>query len=175
MTSVITPRISLAADPAQPRRPSDLDLEVYAFSAAIVRQRALDPLLTEMVRLRCARVHDCRLCQSLRTDAALDAGLDREMDGKIDFYEGSDLDERTKVALRFTDAMIMTPGQVSAELRDQVREQFTDAEVAELAFDIVKWSQQKVLVSLRIEAPPREGLTLMSFDDQGGVSFGGAV
>jgi hypothetical protein len=172
VTTAITARVSLSRDN---RHGLDVNTPVREFSAAVVRQQELDPVLTEIVRLRCARVHDCRLCQSLRTDSAVERGLTTSIDATIDHYETSDFDERTKVALRFTDAMIMDPGHVSPELRAQVRTHFTDAQVAELALDIMKWSQQKVLVALRLETPPREGLSTLSFDDYGDASIGGAL
>jgi hypothetical protein len=31
------------------------------YQAAVVRLRAIDPAMTELVRLRCARYHDCHL------------------------------------------------------------------------------------------------------------------
>ena len=40
----------------------------------IARLRSLDPVTTEVVRLRGASAHDCRLCKSLRDSTALDAG-----------------------------------------------------------------------------------------------------
>jgi Carboxymuconolactone decarboxylase family len=172
VTTAISPRISLAG---VTRPGPDVNTSVREFSASVVRQQELDPVLTEIVRLRCAAVHDCRLCGSLRTESALQHGLDRGIDAVIDRYETSHFDERTKVALRFTDAMIMDPGHVSAELRAQVRTYFTDAQVAELALDIMKWSQQKALVALRLETPPREGLSLLSFDENGDATIGGAL
>jgi len=41
---------------------------------AVARLRALDPVTTEVVRLRGAAQHNCRLCKSLRKGNALDAG-----------------------------------------------------------------------------------------------------
>lgn len=172
MTTAIKARVSFTG---ATRPGPDVNGSVREFSAAVVRQQELDPVLTEIVRLRCARVHDCRLCQSLRTDSAVQRGLTTSIDATIDHYETSDFDERTKVALRFTDAMIMDPGHVSAELRQQVRALFTEAQVAELALDVMKWSQQKVLVALRLETPPREGLSSLSFDDYGDATIGGAL
>ena len=39
---------------------TELDAAMAAFEKAVVRADALDPLTTELVRLRCARIHDCR-------------------------------------------------------------------------------------------------------------------
>ena len=46
--------------------------------------RALDPVTAEMVRLRGAAQHNCRLCKSLRESAALDAGGSEAMYADIE-------------------------------------------------------------------------------------------
>jgi len=110
--------------------------------------RALDPLTTELVRLRGARTHNCRLCRSLRTVSALEAGGDEETYAKVDHYETSDLSERHKVALRLTDAVITQPAGIGPELVAQVRAHFTPAEAVELVTDILRNSGQKMAVAL---------------------------
>lgn len=165
-------RIPLPTDTSQPKYGTPIDHAVADLAAAQMRQHVLDPALTELVRLRCARVHDCRLCRSVRNVDADD--LDEETASKIDSYETSDLDERAKVALRLTDAMILDPSS-AAGLRDKALEVFTEAEIAELLLDVVKWSQQKASVALRIEEPPRDGLSELRFDANGRASVGAAL
>jgi AhpD family alkylhydroperoxidase len=140
-----------------------LDDAMQAFERAVVRIHGLDPVTTELVRLRCARIHDCRRCRSVRDAAALDAGFDEELGAKVDDYEASDLAPRHKAALRLTDAMILG----APVDREDARAHFSEAEIAELLLDVVKWSVQKALVAVRIEPPPGEGLTLMAADADG--------
>lgn len=147
-----------------------LDYAMRDFERAVVRIAGVDPITTELVRLRCARVHDCRRCRSVRDDAALEAGFDEALGGKIDDYENSDLEPRHKAALRLADAMIL--GTIGPSLRADVHEHFSDAQIAELCLDVVKWSVQKALVALRIEPPPNEGLTRMRADADGAFTFG---
>ena len=45
--------------PAGTRGDGDLRRALAAFAAATVRLNELDPVTTELVRLRCARHHDC--------------------------------------------------------------------------------------------------------------------
>jgi hypothetical protein len=152
-----------------------IDQAIDEFSASAVRASSVDAITTEVVRLRCARYHDCRLCQSLRTAGSLAAGLDETLAAKVDHYEGSDLPDRLKAALRLTDAVILDPSGADPALRAQVREHFTDEQIAELLHDIVKWSFQKVLVALRLDVPPRDGLSVLHFDDRGDPSIGEAL
>ena len=52
---------------------------------------ALDPVTTELVRLRGARQHTCRVCMSRRSLAAIEAGADAETFAAVDRYRSSDL------------------------------------------------------------------------------------
>jgi hypothetical protein len=168
-------RIPLPTDPTLPWYGTPLDYAINTFAASTMRLRALDPIVTELVRLKCARYHDCRLCQSLRLGEALEAGLDETMADKIDRFEASDLDERIKVALRFTDAMLIFPGQVDPRLAASVRDAFSAEQIVELALDIMKWGQQKAQVTLRIEVPPSDELSLLEFDQSGDAVLGGVL
>jgi hypothetical protein len=169
------PRIPPPAPDARPMYGTELDLGYAPFAASVVRASEVDPVTTELVRLRCARYHDCRLCGSLRYQDAIDSGFDEELGNKIDRYETSDLEERHKAALRLADAMIVDPAGIGDDLRADLREHFGEAEIAELLLDVMKWSHQKVKVSLRLDAPVRDGLSSLSFDGEGHHRLGGAV
>lgn len=157
-------------------RPAGRDAELVSLLAAyqdtVVRSRHLDPVTTELVRLRCARQHECRICQSLRLVDARDAGVTDSVLSSIDHYESSDLSERHKVALRIVDAFIWRPSEVSDALVAQAHEHFSDAELAEILVDITKWSTQKIHVCLGTDGTDRvpldaTGVALLSFDESG--------
>jgi alkylhydroperoxidase family enzyme len=143
-----------------------------AYQAAVVRGSTLDPVITELVRLRCARTHHCRICQTLRLADARAAGVDETMTAKVDFYERSDLPERAKVALRVTDAFITQPSLLSGAVAGQARASFGPAELASLCLDITKWSTQKIKVALGTDGADRlvtdaDGVALFGFDSDG--------
>src|SRR5689334_9689859 len=94
----------------------ELFAQIGQFLEAATRLSALDPVLSEMVRIRGARTHDCRICKATRYRDALDAGVDEAMLAEVDNYEQSSLPERVKVALRYTDAFNTRPGDIGAEL-----------------------------------------------------------
>ena len=106
---------------------ASLQRALEEWQASVVLLDQMDPVTTELVRLRAAAYHDCRACKSLRTTTGRDAGVDETMTAKVDRYETSDLPERHKVALRFADAMMTQPGQLSSELKQQLHQHFTDA------------------------------------------------
>jgi len=114
---------------------------------------SIDPVTTELVRLRGARQHNCRLCQSTRSVRALEAGADEPLFDATECYEDSDLSESRKVALRLTDAIITEPGSVNAALAGQLHRWFTPLQVVELVMDVMRNSGQKIAVALAADDP----------------------
>jgi alkylhydroperoxidase family enzyme len=165
-----------APSAGRPADPSAALREALAqYQEAVVRGYALDPVLTELVRLRCARTHNCRICQTLRLADARDAGADDAVTAAVDRYETSDLDERTKAALRITDALITLPASLSPEAAAAARALLSPDELAELCLDVSKWSTQKVHVALGTDAPDRlplgaDGVSWFRFDSDGRVA-----
>lgn len=157
---------SPAADDATPA------VLLAAYQEAVVRGSTLDPMTTELVRLRCARTHRCRICQALRLADARAAGVDEAMTAQIDFYERSDLPGRAKVALRVTDAFITRPDLLSDTVVEQARTSFGPAELASLCLDITKWSTQKIQVALGTDGADgletdEDGVAVFGFDETG--------
>jgi alkylhydroperoxidase family enzyme len=129
------------------------DVVFNDFLPAVARMRALDPVTSELVRLRGAAQHNCRLCKSLREGTALDAGGSETLYSDIERYETSKLlDERAKAALRYTDALIWTPAHLVADVAAEVRARFSEAEAVELTFDVMRNASNKVAVSLGADA-----------------------
>jgi hypothetical protein len=142
--------------------PSDLRQTWQAYQNCVMTGQALDPLVTEAVRLRCARTHDCRICQTLRLADARQAGVDSSVTDLIDRYESSDLPDRVKVALRITDAFISRPDLLDPDVIDQARTTFSEEQLVELLLDITKWSTQKVNV-----ATGTDGIDALPLNDEG--------
>lgn len=169
--SDLRPRVLMSDGGVAPIAPQ-LGEAIDSFAAAAVRANSVDPVTTELVRLRCAVYHDCRRCGLLRLEDARKEGVDEEMAAKVASYESSDLPERVKVALRLTDAVIIDPASACDELAEQLHAHFTEAQIAELLLDIMKWSRQKELVALRLETPSWSGTEALGFDDRGNPVFG---
>jgi alkylhydroperoxidase family enzyme len=143
------------------------------YQATVMQLKGLDAVTTELVRLHCANHHNCRVCRSLRLASAREIGVDETMAGKVLDFERSDLSERHKVALRFADAHLSAPAHVSPELHASLHAHFSTAEIAEIAFDVSKWSYQKGLVALGLDAPRPDGASpLFDFDESGRAVYG---
>jgi alkylhydroperoxidase family enzyme len=171
-TSKRLPRVPCGADGRPLARDAELTALLAGYQDTVMRSNALDPVLTECIRLRCARQHDCRICQTLRLSDAADLGMDKTMSDKIDRYETSDLGERITVALRIVDAFIWSPRSMSEELIASAHEQFSEVELAEILLDVTKWSTQKIHVALGTDSAAKittdaDGVRYFSFDAQG--------
>ena len=66
------------------------DAVFNGFLPAVARLRELDALTSEVVRLRGAAQHNCRLCKSLRETTALNAGGSETLYGDIEHFEASE-------------------------------------------------------------------------------------
>jgi alkylhydroperoxidase family enzyme len=140
------------------------------FLPAVARMRALDPVTSELVRLRGAAQHNCRLCNSLRESTALESGGSETMYREIERFETSAvLDGRAKAALRYADGLIWTPAHLDADEVAEVRARFSEAEAVELTFDVMRNASNKIAVSLGGDAPRVESGTeqyLLDIDGQ---------
>jgi alkylhydroperoxidase family enzyme len=154
----------------------DLATAMGELHAAAVRLGELDPQTSELVRLRCATWHNCRVCQSLRHVTGGKRVLDESTAAKVSAYEDSDLDDRQKVALRLADAYMTVPGHIDEELSADVRRDFSDSQVTEMLLDIIAWTQQKPLVALALDIPPdASALTSLDFDEHGEPIIGATL
>lgn len=122
---------------------------INEFAPAVARLHELDPLTTELVRLRGARTHNCRLCKSLRDVTALDSGGSEGIYDEIDSFESSSLSERHKAALRFVDAMIWEPSDLRG---DELLEHFSRDQAVELTLDVMRNACNKIAVALGADA-----------------------
>ena len=120
----------------------------------MARLQALDPVTTEVVRLRGAAQHNCRLCKSRRETNALDAGGSEDLYGQIAQFESADDSVRRAqggVAVRRCadlDAVADQP-----EVAAGVREHFSEDQAFELTLDVMRNAANKIMVSLGADAP----------------------
>ena len=152
---------------------ADLWPALDRFLTHVAAMDRLDPVTTELVRLRGARAHNCRICQSRREIHAVTSGASESTFDQIDFYETSDLDERSKVALRLTDALIWQPAAYPAGLVEEVRRSFSPAEALEIVLDVVRNAANKVAVALQADqAVVAAGVEFFALESDGSLKYG---
>lgn len=84
------------------------------------------------------------------------------------------LDDRQRAALELADAFVTDPARIDDGLRQRALRQLTADEIVEVLFDVIAWSQQKVLVALSLDAAvDAEELTALDFDADGHAVVGG--
>jgi alkylhydroperoxidase family enzyme len=143
------------------------------FLRTVALMDRIDPVTTEVVRLKGARTHNCRICQSRRSAPAVDGGADESLFAKIGGPGERDLSLRLRTALGLAEAMVTQPASLSAPLADEIRRQFAASEVVELVYDIVRNSSQKAAVALAADAPVVEqGVEYFDIDQLGDVRAG---
>jgi len=141
------------------------------FMVTVARLRNLDARTTELVRLRGARLHDCAVCKSRRSQDAIDAGATGDEFAAVDVWESSDLPDSTKAALALTDAMVLGSA-VPAGVRDEL----TDAQVVEVVLDVMRNAANKIAVSLGADAATvTEGVELFTTDADGNLEVVGTA
>ena len=174
----VAPRVRAALDalfgpsewPEQSRRYPVASVweAIEDFMTSVARLRALDATQTELVRLRGARQHDCRLCSSRRRADAIDEGAGDAEFAAVDDYATSDLPDATKAALALVDAMIWTPTAIPDAVVDDVRRHLTDEQAVEVVLDVARNAANKIAVALRADAPEvTEGVQLFTTDFDG--------
>jgi alkylhydroperoxidase family enzyme len=158
--------------PEQPRWDAGIDASDVVFNhllPGVARLRALDPVTTEVVRLRGAIAHNCRLCKSLRDSAALDSGGSESLYDDIERYaDSSSLTDVHKAALRYADALIWSPSRIEPAVAADVLQHFSPAQARELTLDVMRNASNKIAVALRADAPRVEqGTSLYTIDADG--------
>jgi alkylhydroperoxidase family enzyme len=139
----------------------------------IGRLRQLDAVTSELVRLRGAGQHDCRLCQSLRSRSAILAGADDDLFALVD-HPGSDrLSPRHRAALDLTDAIIWHPARLDPDLVRAVERELTPPESTELVLDVMRNAANKIAVALQADTPHvTEGVEIYDIDELGEAVYG---
>jgi alkylhydroperoxidase family enzyme len=146
-----------------------VDALLNGFVPAVARMRALDPVTTEIVRLRGAAQHNCRFCKSRREGNALDAGGSEDLYSQIERYESAEgLTDAQKAALRYVDALIWSPSRIGADVAAGVRKTMSKDEALELTWDVMRNACNKIMVSLGADTPRvEEGTELFLVDADG--------
>jgi len=138
-----------ADDAPVPTDPMDA---VMALLATIGRGRAVDPVTAELVRLRGARLHRCRRCQSVRSLAALEAGADLDLLAADDPAAVADLDGACRAALALVDATFVGPPSLDDALVAELRTSFDGAQLVGLVGYLLRNAANKVAVAFGADA-----------------------
>ena len=137
---------------------------------------ALDPVTSELIRLRGARQHACRLCRSLRSRSAIRAGATDGDFAAVDHYRDSDLSPLAQAALGLTDAMVWTPGRIGEPVVAELRREASPAQQVEVVLDVTRNALNKIAVALGADAAHvDDGIEIYDVEPDGSLVYGLAV
>jgi hypothetical protein len=123
------------------------------FLLEVAKLPALDPVTSELVRLRGARAHDCRLCQSRRSVSAIDLAGGSDL---FDDRDPSGISDAQGLALQVVDAFVWQPIRWPPGLGEQVVDALGPAAATELTLDIVRNAANKIAVAFDADDPQVE-------------------
>ena len=103
----------------------------------VAAQGSLGPTLTDLVHIRASQMNGCAFCLDMHVKEARIHG-ERELRlYHVAIWRESPLfSERERAALEWTEAVTKLAGPIPDSLFEQVREHFSEKEVAELTFSI---------------------------------------
>lgn len=108
-----------------------------AVVAGYAKTSELPLSLKSLVRVRIALLNDCPFCADLHASIGLDSGLESEKLTGLRAPESlAGLSRRERLALEYADAVTLSDRDVSDELFEELRSEFTSPEIIELTFAI---------------------------------------
>ena len=141
--------------------------------ASVPGLTTLDPVTTDLARLRLARHHDCRLCRSLRSRSALAQGADEGLFAAAQDDRPEGLDDGVLAALELVDAFAWTPGRIEPEVLARVRRHFSPPQQVELVVDAARNAANKLAVAFGADAPHVDsGIEIFDVAADGTVAYG---
>jgi hypothetical protein len=120
------------------------------FLLEVAKLQALDPVTSELVRLRGARAHECRLCLSRRNVSAIDLA------GRSDLFDDRDpsgVSDAQALALQVVDVFVWQPTKWPPGLGGRVVGALGPAAATELILDAVRNAANKIAVAFEADAP----------------------
>jgi AhpD family alkylhydroperoxidase len=148
--------------------PVDPMVAIMAMLAAVGRLQAVDPITKELVRLRGARLHECRRCLSVRSVAALNAGADNGLLDADDPSSAGTLSAATTAALDLVDATFVGPPTINQELLGRLTQSYDSSELVELVSYLMRNACNKIPVAFGVDdAIVEEGFEYQVIDASG--------
>jgi uncharacterized peroxidase-related enzyme len=103
------------------------------FLGAIYGESSLDLATKEVVIVRVSQLNGCRYCLAAHRPAAIDAGLRAEqVEALCDERPLTDLPERERAIVDWTDAVTLVPQQVTDELAARLLDYLREDQLVEL-------------------------------------------
>ncbi len=143
------------------KRPNPLKLSPECYRALSELQKVTDSCgieakTLELVKLRASQINGCAFCIAMHTQDARKLGeTDERMHLLNAWEEAGVFTEREKAAIAWTESLtLIAEGSVSDDIYAEVRQHFSEKELADLSFAVVAingWNRLMVAFAL----PPK--------------------
>mgnify|MGYP000063490631 CR=1 FL=1 len=123
---------------------------------ALMFSNRLDPRYKELALLKTAGMVSCEFCLDIGSALARTAGISEQALRDLPVYADSDAyTDVEKLVLSFAEAMTATPaiGDDLTQIREELLQHFTKAQVAELAAEIA-WENQRARLNQALGVRP---------------------
>ena len=114
-----------------PKEIFSASMEMYK---ALYRYGKLDTRLRELVRLKSASLVGCNHWLRIRFAEAREKGIGEHEISEIDNPNAESLSSRERLALSFTETLLIAPTGMTDEGFAEMREEFSEGEIVELSF-----------------------------------------
>ncbi len=164
--------------PIAPLEVADVDVPAHLmlwpaienYLRSVARMKALDPVTAELVRLRGAAAHQCRICKSRLSVQAVEALGSAEPFESIVASRPTDLAPRHTAAVQFVDVVVTLPTGLDETMAATLHSFFSTEELHEMLHDVVRNSANKFAVAVGgDEAVVSEGIEFYDLDAEGDV------
>lgn len=136
----------------------------------VAKMRALDPATTELVRVRGAAAHQCRICKSRLSISAIEQLGSSEPIEAIIASRDTELAPPHAVALQLVDAIVTQPTSLDDATVAALHAHYTPAQLHEMVHDVVRNALNKFAVALGGDAPVvSDGFEFYDIDATGDV------
>jgi alkylhydroperoxidase family enzyme len=139
--------------------------------SAVATLSGLDPLTAELVRLRGARFHHCRVCTSRRRSSAVTANP--MVLEATDVLDQPGLTATQRAAIQLADVMLLRPAAIPPEVMAAVHEDLTPRQAGEVVLLVAHNAANKIAVALGADEPTvSEGVEYFDIAPTGEYSYG---
>ena len=118
--------------------PKEAMQALYSLEQSI-RKSGLGPKLLELVRMRASQINGCAYCLDMHSkDARAEGETEQRLYGLSAWRETPYYSDRERAALEWTEAVtLVSRDHVPDEVYEQVRQQFSEAELVSLTLAVV--------------------------------------
>lgn len=118
--------------------PKEAMQALYSLEQSI-RKSGLEPKLLELVRMRASQINGCAYCLDMHSkDARAEGETEQRLYGLSAWRETPYYSDRERAALEWTEAVtLVSRDHVPDEVYEQVRQQFSEAELVSLTLAVV--------------------------------------